>query len=61
MPWTAINPDGQPASDLSGNVTLYEIFDGSSTGLTVRALGRWLVPAELTVTHWKLPTFSAAP
>lgn len=125
MPWTEIAVDGEPPSDMSGNVTLYqvydanadtptviltgrfndewmygltpthwqlwfgsedpntipeewhevategdpdeapvrlyEIFDGDSTGLTVRALGAWIVPEGLTVTHWKLPTLEDPP
>ncbi|MBY0274717.1 hypothetical protein K2Z84_05215 [Candidatus Binatia bacterium] len=57
--WHEVATEGNPETDAP--ITLFEIFDGDSTGLTAWYLNRWLVPSELTVTHWKLPRLSDAP
>lgn len=57
--WTEVATEGEPA--FTAIPVLYEIYDGSSTGLTARFQEMWIVPADLTVTHWKLPTLDTAP
>lgn len=57
--WNAVETEGDPP--LASGVVLYEIYDGSSTGLTAWHQGRWIIPSHITVTHWKLPTLSSPP
>lgn len=63
MPWTEIAIDGLPASDMSGNVTLYEIYDANAETPAVILTGRfndaWMY--GLSATHWKLWEPSADP
>lgn len=56
--WHDVSVDGDPDE---APVALYEIYDGSSTGLTARVLRQWILPEGLTVTHWKAPTLSDPP
>lgn len=55
MAWTEVAVDGLPASDLSGNSTLYEVYDGTTVALTGRLNDAWMPPDRI-VTHWALWT-----
>lgn len=61
--WHAVATDGDP--NPPAMFTLYEIFyDGAEApGLTAWFMNHWILPTEIeiVVTHWKLPTLSAAP
>lgn len=56
IPWNVVAIDGEPESDLSGNVTLFEVYDGAIVRITGRVNDTWM-PAfgePIAVTHWKL-------
>lgn len=56
MPWTEIAVDGEPPTDMSGGVTLYEVYDGDTVHLTGRFDDTWMATKDgiVTPTHWKL-------
>lgn len=62
-PWTEIAVDGEPPSDLSGNVTLYEISDGNGVYFTGRSNDAWMttLSGPIVPTHWKLWVGSEPP
>lgn len=55
MAWIEIAVDGEPPSDMSGNVALYQVYDANADTPTVMLTGRfndtWMY--GLTPTHWQ--------
>lgn len=54
--WTEIAVDGEPPTDMSGGVTLYETYDGDAVRLTGRFNDHWMATKDgiVTPTHWQL-------
>lgn len=60
--WTEVAVDGEPPSDMSGGVTLYEIYDGMNVHLTGRFNDTWMLNIGWEEpTHWKLWSQSEPP